>query len=163
MSYSGNEHLLCKNGHLSIYDCYDAPDTREWKCSTCGEKCVWWNAVNYTNGSYEEYIGRKEIKILKREGIYHFGELDNDTIHNTSNWDIYLDEDEEYWYGYTEEWDFQKVRIPVKLWKAERIDGYIDLERIEEDAIFCKCCGHRIGEDRYKIPEGKGHLIGENE
>ena len=62
MSYEGWEQILCKNGHYHSADCHDYLEYDEsvpyldlekvWKCPTCGERAVWWNAVDVTNGSY---------------------------------------------------------------------------------------------------------------
>ncbi len=53
MSYEGYDQCLCKNGHLSEFDCsasyYDEDDR---KCPNCGEEIVFTNSVDQTNGEY---------------------------------------------------------------------------------------------------------------
>lgn len=62
MSYEGYDQVLCKNGHYFTFDCYSAPDYfgqdgDPWVCTKCGEKAVWWNGVDETNGIYcSEFI-----------------------------------------------------------------------------------------------------------
>lgn len=57
MSFEGYYQTLCKNGHEGSTDCYFT-EPEEIKCSVCGEKIVWWNLVNTTNGSYDEFEGK---------------------------------------------------------------------------------------------------------
>lgn len=52
MSYEGYSQFLCKAGYYWEEDCYMA-DINESKCPYCGEKPVWENMVDVTNGSYE--------------------------------------------------------------------------------------------------------------
>jgi len=56
MSFEGYEQVLCENGHLIHFDvmetfCNDSIQDRV--CSICGEKYVWFNVVDTTNGSFE--------------------------------------------------------------------------------------------------------------
>ncbi len=53
MSYEGYEVWLCANGHRATFDCYVAPDEKEWRCH-CGAARAWWCAVDQTNGEGEE-------------------------------------------------------------------------------------------------------------
>ena len=59
MSYEGYSQLLCKNGHNWNLNCHEMPDlmyeeSRDVLCPKCGEKAVWENMVNVTNGSFDE-------------------------------------------------------------------------------------------------------------
>ncbi len=55
MGYSGYTQVLCKDGHLYNYDCYDPncplnyEDSDSWHCPECGSRCVWHNDVDQTN------------------------------------------------------------------------------------------------------------------
>ena len=51
MSYEGYTQSLCEKGHLSCFDCWDDQE----KCR-CGEKIVWRNNVDQTNGDGEEFV-----------------------------------------------------------------------------------------------------------
>ncbi len=53
MSYEGHEKILCRNGHLSVFDAYDDINPSTFSCR-CGAVCVWWTAVDTTNGDDEE-------------------------------------------------------------------------------------------------------------
>ena len=50
MSNEGREQFLCKKGHETIFDCWDAPDRDDFKCYHCGSDCVWWKSIDDTNG-----------------------------------------------------------------------------------------------------------------
>jgi hypothetical protein len=72
MSYEGYVRRLCKNGHLHSFDCYSDPDPETWECPDCGEKCVWTNCIDQTNGSFDEdgtridgYVELKETEESK--------------------------------------------------------------------------------------------------
>ena len=59
MSYEGYSQLLCKKGHTWNVDCNEIPnllyeEPRDVKCPKCGEKSIWENQVNVTNGSWED-------------------------------------------------------------------------------------------------------------
>ena len=58
MSYEGYSQLLCKKGHNWNIDCNEMPqeyeEPRDTICPKCGEKAVWENMVNTTNGSYDD-------------------------------------------------------------------------------------------------------------
>jgi len=57
MSYEGYSQLLCKNGHYWKKDCYelDYMDKKDYpRCPVCGEKHVWENMVDVTNGSFDD-------------------------------------------------------------------------------------------------------------
>lgn len=66
MSYKGYDQVLCANGHLHQFDCYDTPQLRlgageyQWDdhdysedevyhCPDCGALAVWREAVDQTN------------------------------------------------------------------------------------------------------------------
>jgi len=53
MSYEGFEQWLCEMGHHFRFDCYEAPDQASWRCSECGSRLAWWNAVDETNMGHE--------------------------------------------------------------------------------------------------------------
>ncbi len=53
MSYEGYEQVLCRKGHYHIFDAFDEPDYKEWKCPDCGEPVAWTNGVDTTNVGYE--------------------------------------------------------------------------------------------------------------
>jgi hypothetical protein len=54
MSYEGYERLLCANGHLwENHDIYNYNNTFEEKCPVCDAECVFYNAVDTTNGSFD--------------------------------------------------------------------------------------------------------------
>jgi hypothetical protein len=42
--------------------------------------------------------------------------------------------------------------------QEERIDGYVELEVLEEGKK-CEHCGSMIGETTYKVPQGVGHAV----
>lgn len=46
MSYEGYDQYVCLNGHYEARDCH----TPLRKCPECGERFVWENAVDQTNG-----------------------------------------------------------------------------------------------------------------
>lgn len=58
MSYEGHTKILCEQGHLYVYDAYDAMVNPEdydspmlaWKCPTCKSRKAWSTNVNETNG-----------------------------------------------------------------------------------------------------------------
>lgn len=52
MSYEGYSQLLCKNGHYWTVDCWNSNGKQ--KCPTCGERQVWENSVDITNGSFDD-------------------------------------------------------------------------------------------------------------
>jgi uncharacterized protein (UPF0212 family) len=56
MSYEGYSQKLCRHGHYSIYDALTEMYCGVKKCPICGEKFVWENAVDETNGSFENGI-----------------------------------------------------------------------------------------------------------
>lgn len=66
MSYEGYEQLLCENGHHRAIDAmetmYGDYDPKTWKC-TCGAGLTWWNAVDQTNGSFEQDPDGNEVRI----------------------------------------------------------------------------------------------------
>lgn len=65
MSYEGEEVILCRNGHKSVYNCYDLPDPNSWKCSICEEPGTWWEGIDWTNGNGY----RTELKLYKEEKV----------------------------------------------------------------------------------------------
>jgi len=58
MSYEGYSQLLCKKGHNWNVDCNEMPqeyeEIRDVNCPRCGERAIWENMVNLTNGSYDD-------------------------------------------------------------------------------------------------------------
>jgi len=55
MSYEGYEQKICNNGHYWTEDSIETMWDDEVKsCSKCGEKPVWENSVNLTNGSFDD-------------------------------------------------------------------------------------------------------------
>ena len=52
MSYEGFDQVLCKNGHLREFDCYDSVELFHAGdlCSTCNEVYVYRHGINETNG-----------------------------------------------------------------------------------------------------------------
>lgn len=58
MSYEGYEQLICENGHEFSIDAYETMYSdnpyAEIKCPVCEGKVVWWNAVDLTNGSWDD-------------------------------------------------------------------------------------------------------------
>jgi len=70
MSYEGSIQRLCKNGHYNVQDAMTAMYCGdEEKCSLCGEKFVWENQVDETNGSFDDegkrIDGYVELKVEK--------------------------------------------------------------------------------------------------
>lgn len=57
MSFEGYDQLLCANGHLRVYDCYEQVELNnpEFICS-CGAQYVFWHLVDQTNGIDPENI-----------------------------------------------------------------------------------------------------------
>ena len=67
MSWEGDYQQLCKNGHYTGKSAeYQEPDE---KCSVCGEKIVWVNIVDTTNGSFDDEGNRIDgyIKLEEKE------------------------------------------------------------------------------------------------
>jgi hypothetical protein len=67
MSFEGYFQQLCKKGHYTTVDCIGYEDEDD-TCKICGEKIVWWNIVDVTNGSFEFIVdvtdeSRKQIRI----------------------------------------------------------------------------------------------------
>lgn len=57
MSFEGYHQKLCRKGHYFTEDAETTLYVGETeKCPTCGEKFVWNNLVDVTNGSYEGSI-----------------------------------------------------------------------------------------------------------
>lgn len=68
MSYEGHTKILCKNGHLSIFDTYTEICISEFNC-VCGAKAVWYTNVDETNGDNETTgmcPGDVKLKIRKK-------------------------------------------------------------------------------------------------
>lgn len=63
MSYEGYEQVLCKNGHLfNMYDIgYTELEDDCYKCPSCKTKPVWYNCVDQTNDSGDEYVIKLEV------------------------------------------------------------------------------------------------------
>ena len=68
MSYEGEEHYLCKDGHYWIRDCHEVydEDASAQKCPICGRPAVWWNPVDLTNGSF--YVDPKTGEETRIDG-----------------------------------------------------------------------------------------------
>jgi hypothetical protein len=74
MSYEGYSQFLCKNGHAWEENC-NFVDSKN-KCPTCGEKFIWENMVDVTNGSYyegERIDGYIELKVKSIKSCSHCG------------------------------------------------------------------------------------------
>lgn len=54
MSYEGYSQFLCSKGHYWTKDCYSVHGNE--LCPICGERFVWENMVDETNGCYENSI-----------------------------------------------------------------------------------------------------------
>lgn len=69
MSYEGYIQYLCKRRHYNSFDVYDDPK----RCEYCGEKMIWANGVDQTNGSYDEdgsrIDGYVELELLFPEEV----------------------------------------------------------------------------------------------
>jgi len=67
MSWEGYYQQLCKNGHYTAKSAEYQDEDK--KCSICGEKIVWINIVDVTNGSFEtdgtRIDGYVDLKIEK--------------------------------------------------------------------------------------------------
>jgi hypothetical protein len=62
MSYEGYEEYLCAKGHLSTFDAYEGQQWYEDEYGShetcfCGEKFVWTNSVDQTNGVWQDEDG----------------------------------------------------------------------------------------------------------
>ena len=74
MSFEGYYQFLCKKGHYYTESANSArfylfsPRDQDVRCPYCGEKIVWYNLVDLTNGSFEgnrRIDGYVELKLLK--------------------------------------------------------------------------------------------------
>ena len=70
MSYEGYEQKICKNGHYWTEDAIEFMwDDEVRECYKCGEKPIWENSVNLTNGSFDDEGNRIdgfiELKVKK--------------------------------------------------------------------------------------------------
>ena len=57
MSYEGYDRFLCKNGHKWSLDAHETmylDEDQYPKCPICGDKHVYINLVNVTNGSFDD-------------------------------------------------------------------------------------------------------------
>ena len=52
MSFEGYYQQLCKKGHYTTVDAIGYEDEDD-NCKICGEKIVWWNLVDVTNGIFD--------------------------------------------------------------------------------------------------------------
>lgn len=58
MSYEGYEQILCEDGHLYTFDCYNH---RPYAATCpCGKPFIWWNSVDCTNEPDEGYVALVE-------------------------------------------------------------------------------------------------------
>jgi len=64
MSYEGFEVWICKNGHISIHDCYQSPDKGHWRCYHCNEPVSEFGCIDQTNG----LPYRLSFKLIKLSG-----------------------------------------------------------------------------------------------
>lgn len=76
MSWEGYHQRLCSNGHYWTVDGYlSEPE----ECRVCGEKFVWENIVDTTNGSYddngERIDGFIELEIKEERKCEHCGSI----------------------------------------------------------------------------------------
>lgn len=53
MSFEGYQRVLCKSGHLHVWDVYDCPSMTDWQCH-CGEGVAWSQIVDETNGTHDD-------------------------------------------------------------------------------------------------------------
>lgn len=60
MSFEGYYQILCKTGHAGYLDVHSTCNEGDWRCPVCGEKAIWWNTVNTTNGEQEGYVELEE-------------------------------------------------------------------------------------------------------
>jgi len=149
MSFEGYHQLLCKNGHewsRDVYEDYSFDGTdysdnmKNTICPQCKEKVVWWNLVDLTNGSYDEYFLAIDSKGHKHRVDYN---------------DLYkLD------------FDIEKAKKKllviggnkIKKWEPiiRRIDGYVKLKIDKKITGKCdKCNKEHVCEITYKIPKKK--------
>lgn len=142
MSYEGYERVLCEDGHLHEYDCYEMPDfynkENPWKCPDCGKSAAWVQGVDLTNGSYCPAWSEEEQRCT-------------DSIPED-----YDDCDGEYPYYFCPE----ELQESCKKSRG-RIDGYIELEVITpaETQVCNLGHSHIVKATTYKIPEEGGHRI----
>jgi len=67
MSFEGYYRVLCENGHLSEWDCYDRYDSgyteedSHWRCGDCGAPEAWRQLIDQTNDSGEDQKWPLEI------------------------------------------------------------------------------------------------------
>ena len=54
MSYEGSIQFLCKKGHVSTFNCYDAPDMGTFICRWCGAGAARDKHIDETNGSKKQ-------------------------------------------------------------------------------------------------------------
>jgi hypothetical protein len=69
MSYEGSMKILCKQGHLSVYDAYTSPNIYFWTCPFCRSSAAWFTDIDETNGSDEKTglcPGDVKLRIRKR-------------------------------------------------------------------------------------------------
>ena len=52
MSFEGFYQIICENGHYDTEDCFVFDINNN--CKICNGKIIWWNLVDYTNGSHDE-------------------------------------------------------------------------------------------------------------
>jgi hypothetical protein len=73
MSYEGYSQFLCKKGHAWAEDCNFSSEFS--KCPICGEKHVWENMVDETNGTYDDegkrIDGYVDLKEKERKTCKH--------------------------------------------------------------------------------------------
>lgn len=63
MSFEGYYRAICKNGHLRCGDCYAFfPHEKDCLCS-CGERFVWTELIDQTNGL--EGIKQTKLRVVK--------------------------------------------------------------------------------------------------
>lgn len=134
MSFEGYYQILCKNGHKHSCDCYEHIIFTKDQCCYAGEE-VW----TCSCGAHAAW----------------WNLVDQTNGSDCTAWDSeknaccdpdYCNEDQ---------------HVSCKQ-RCGRIDGFVDLEVLEEQEIeVCKCCGHsKVTKERtYKIPEGVGHRV----
>lgn len=126
MSYEGYEQLLCKNGHYDTADCW-YNDLQP--CRVCGEKIVWINSVDETNGSF---CG----ECNPQGSFYTAAEIDGSFCGECKDGCEYCDNG--------------RIDGYVEL-EIEQEETY--------ETCACCGHSKVIEERRYKIPEGKGERV----
>ena len=74
MSFEGQYETLCEKGHLQSQDAFMLPIDGFDDCF-CGSKTIWWNLIDYTNGSFDDdgtrIDGWVELKVKEETKCSH--------------------------------------------------------------------------------------------